>query len=94
MTSLWTKEAATETDEGFHNPYHDLDANDIVQRMSFWTRAVLWAFGARLNRELFYPVLGRCHERGMINSRVLHCVHHHFDPTQNGVVGRIRLPRK
>lgn len=65
------------------------DSKDIQGRMSWFTALLLRLFARRLNRDLFFPVLGRAHERGIITSRQLHSLHSQFDPTQRGVVGRI-----
>jgi len=73
-------------------PFEDRDAVDLKNRMRPLTRVVLRVFGRRLNRDLFYPVLGRAYERGVINSHQLHALHHHFDPTQSGAVGQVIVP--
>lgn len=62
---------------------------DVVSRASWVTRLLLRTFARRLNREVFSPTLNRLHETGRIDSRVLHEAHRHFDPTQDGVVGRL-----
>lgn len=67
---------------------HDVDVRDILERMPWFTRLIVRVFGRRLNSGLFYPVLGRAYEHGLINSQQLHALHSQFDPTQAGVVGR------
>jgi hypothetical protein len=62
-------------------------SRDIATRMPRVTRFLLWLFARRLNRDVFYPVVARAHERGVINSYQLHEVLADFDPTQRGAVG-------
>jgi hypothetical protein len=66
----------------------ELHTRDLVHRIPLFTRLILRLFRRRLNRDVFYPVLGRAYETGAIDWRQLHELHHHFDPTQHGVVGR------
>lgn len=72
-----------------YGQFDSLDAQDLQRRVSWFTWVLLLFFARRLNRELFSPVLNRARERGVITSRQLHELHHQFDPTQRGVVGRI-----
>jgi hypothetical protein len=62
---------------------------DIARRMPMLTRVVLLLFARRLNRDVFYPVLARAKERGVIDSRQWHELHADFDPTQRGAVGLV-----
>lgn len=65
------------------------DVKDMQRGVSWLTGLLLRLFARRLNREVFYPVLARAHERRIITSRELHSLHSQFDPTQRGLVGRI-----
>ncbi len=69
--------------------FDPLDATDLVQRMPMLTRVLLKVFRRRLNRDLFSPLLCRAYERSEITSHQLHALHHHFDPTQTGVIGKV-----
>ena len=67
----------------------DLDVAQLVSRMPWWFRFAVRSIRRPLNRWLFYPVLGRAYERGKINNAQLHVLHAQFDPTQDGVIGRV-----
>lgn len=62
-------------------------AQDIVARMPLFTRVLLRIFARRLNRDVFFPIVARAHERGVIQSYQLHEILADFDPTQKSVVG-------
>jgi len=69
--------------------FDKFDGPQMAQTTPQFTRFLLRLFARRLNRDVFYRVLARGYERGVINSAQLHTLHSQFDPTQNGLVGLI-----
>lgn len=64
-----------------------LHARDIARKASWFTRALVWMFGRRLNRELMAPVILRAYERGRLNSVQQHELCADFDVSQPGAAG-------
>lgn len=69
--------------------WDELDGRDMADRCSWVTRLILLVFGRRLNRDVFFAVLGRALERGIIHNHQFYILHRQFDPTQKGLVGLI-----
>lgn len=66
----------------------DLDIAQMVNTTPLLTRLLFRLHGRRFNRVASRVVL-RAYERGVINSAQMHLLCSQFDPTQNGVVGRM-----
>lgn len=69
--------------------FHRLDAQDMNEKTTLGVRMVFRLFARPINR-LASTVLYRAYERGIITGAQLHTLAAQFDPTQTGVVGRIR----
>jgi len=66
----------------------DLDVAQIVSSEPRWRRVLLRVVRRQVNRVASRIVL-RAYERGVINSHQMHHLCAQFDPTQNGVMGKL-----
>ena len=66
----------------------DFDVAQIVSSTPFLTRVIVRLFRRRFNN-VTNRVVCRAYERGVINSPQMHFLAMQFDPTQDGVVGRM-----
>jgi|GEM_PF-5498233 len=65
-----------------------LDVAQIIQTTPPLTRVIVRAFRRPLNR-LINRIIMRAYERNQINSHQMHVLLAQFDPTQQGVFGRM-----
>lgn len=66
----------------------EMDIAQIIHTTPLATRLIVRLFRRPLNR-LVYRIIARFYERGQINSHQLHMLLAQFDPTQQGVFGRM-----
>lgn len=66
----------------------DLDVAQIIQTTPRLTRVIVRSFRRPLNH-LICRIIMRFYERGQISSHQMHTLLAQFDPTQQGVFGRM-----